>query len=91
MLMHRCLIDPELSTAGAIILSIAYGYDASESENEPDPLVKLAELGNAQFSEASTPGAFLVDFIPWCEFVLFCLDLLNSHELICWVDDLSLK
>jgi hypothetical protein len=59
---------PGLSTAGAIILSISYGYDVSETQR--DPLVTLAESTMDEFSVVVTPGAFLVDFVPWCASVL---------------------
>ena len=64
------MIDVELSLSGAIILSISYGYDTLESDNEADPFVKLAESGVEQFSAAVAPGAFYVDFIPWCGYAL---------------------
>lgn len=53
-----------VSAAGAIVLSISYGYDVSESGT--DPLVQLAESCMDTFSLAVTPGVFLVDFLPWC-------------------------
>ena len=51
------------SAAGAIILSIAYGYDVSEGET--DHFIQLAEMGLEEFSVAANPGAFLVDVLPW--------------------------
>ncbi|KAF8510041.1 cytochrome P450 [Gautieria morchelliformis] len=54
-------------TAGAIILSISHGYDVLESQK--DPLVTLAESTVDEFSIVVTPGAFLVDFIPWLKYV----------------------
>lgn len=47
--------------AGAIILKLAYGYTIREDE---DPFVTLADRAMAQFTEATTPGAFLVDVFP---------------------------
>ena len=70
-MVPKLIPGPRVSSAvGAIILSITYGYDASESDNKMDPLVKLAETGMDLFSKATTPGAFFVDYIPWCEFVI---------------------
>jgi hypothetical protein len=50
-------------TAGAIILRIAYGYEAAE---EDDPFVRLADEAVEQFSLSTTPG-FLVNFFPPCK------------------------
>jgi len=47
--------------AGGIILGATYGYKVQE---EGDPLVALIEKANDNFSAATTPGAFLVDFFP---------------------------
>ena len=44
---------------------MTYGYDVVEPDQGQDPFVELAEKAVAQFSTASTAGAFLVDFIPW--------------------------
>ncbi|KAI5920501.1 cytochrome P450 [Camillea tinctor] len=48
--------------AGAIILKIAYGYKVDE--HSQDPFVELADAALDQFSQASVPGAWLVDTIP---------------------------
>ncbi|KAI0260510.1 cytochrome P450 [Gloeopeniophorella convolvens] len=48
-------------TTVATILDLMYGYRIKEND---DPLVDLAEVVNAQFSRAATPGAFLVDVLP---------------------------
>jgi hypothetical protein len=55
-----------ISTAGAITLKISHGYQVSETEE--DHLVTLAETTMNEFSMAITPGAFLVDFLPWCAY-----------------------
>jgi len=47
--------------AGGVILGAAYGYKVQE---EADPFVTLVEKANDNFSAATTPGAFLVDFFP---------------------------
>lgn len=49
------------STAGAIILKISHGYEVQEKN---DPFVELADRAVDQFSLSTSPGAFLVDFIP---------------------------
>lgn len=48
--------------AGAIILKIAYGYTIEPHKR--DPLVHIANLALDHFSQASTPGTWLVDIIP---------------------------
>lgn len=53
-----------LSATGGVILKITYGYDVQDSN---DPLVDIAEGAIMGFSQASTPGAWLVDIIPICE------------------------
>nr|BAL05079.1 cytochrome P450 [Phanerodontia chrysosporium] len=66
-LLQRILNNPEdlagniRKTAGAIILTLSHGYRIREDD---DPVV--AHVGRAleQFTEASTPGAFLVDVFP---------------------------
>ncbi|KAG2148122.1 cytochrome P450 [Suillus clintonianus] len=49
-------------TAGAIILRISYGYEVKENG---DPFVDLAGRALDQFSRATHPGAFMVDFMPF--------------------------
>ena len=48
-------------TAGAIILTFAYGYSVKEHD---DPLVKVVEAAGVQFSECLEPGAHLADLVP---------------------------
>ena len=50
-----------ISTAGAIILKITYGY-AIQGEN--DPFVELADNVMTMLAQITTPGAYMVDFIP---------------------------
>lgn len=56
----------QFSEAGAVILKIAYGYTIES--NKRDPLVHIANLALEHFSIAGTPGAWLVDMIPFCEY-----------------------
>jgi hypothetical protein len=53
-------------TAGAIILQIAYGYDL---QGDSDPLVDLVDRAILQFSLSTTPGAWLVDVLPFLKYV----------------------
>ncbi|TFY83648.1 hypothetical protein EWM64_g367 [Hericium alpestre] len=48
-------------TAGAIILSIGYGYNIEEKD---DHFVHIAQVMMDDFSKLTEPGAFLVDTIP---------------------------
>jgi hypothetical protein len=50
-----------LSATGGVILKITYGYDVQDSN---DPLVAIAEAAVGGFSQASVPGAWLVDIFP---------------------------
>jgi len=51
------------SSAGAIIILIAYGYQA---QNKEDSMLALAESAMIKFRLLRNPGAYLVDFIPLC-------------------------
>jgi hypothetical protein len=51
------------SSAGTIIVRIAYGYQAQHKE---DPVVVLAEAAMRHFNRLRDPGLYLVDFIPLC-------------------------
>ncbi|KAG1813631.1 cytochrome P450 [Suillus subaureus] len=49
-------------TAGAIILRISHGYEVKENN---DPFVDLANCVLANVSQATAPGAFMVDILPF--------------------------
>jgi hypothetical protein len=49
-------------TAGAIILQIAYGY---ELQGDDDAFVDLVDRAVLTFSLSATPGAWLVDLLPF--------------------------
>ncbi|CAE6431290.1 unnamed protein product [Rhizoctonia solani] len=51
---------------GAVVLQSAYGYEVTEAE---DPMVKIAKAGMRAFSDASMPADFLVNVLPWLEYV----------------------
>ena len=51
------------SSAGTIIIRIAYGYEAQQKE---DPIIALAESAMRNFNRLRNPGTHLVDFIPLC-------------------------
>ncbi|KAG5634710.1 hypothetical protein H0H81_001036 [Sphagnurus paluster] len=65
--LKRTLLNPRnlnnnlRKLAGGIIMQLTYGYEVQDGE---DPFVKLIETANDNFSAASVPGAFPVDFFP---------------------------
>ena len=61
------MVPPPIRTAGAIIVALVYGYHIEPRGR--DPLIALANEGIAQISYAAQPGAFLVDILPFCEWV----------------------
>lgn len=52
--------------AGTVILKVAYGYQ-TKAEGK-DPLVELAGKTMVQFADATVPGRWLVDILPFCEY-----------------------
>ncbi|KAJ7580221.1 cytochrome P450 [Mycena floridula] len=53
-------------TAGSIIMQLAYGI---EVQDDSDPFIELIEEANDNFSAATTPGAFAVDFVPSLRYI----------------------
>lgn len=51
---------------GTSILSITYGI---EDRNELESHITLVEEGAERLAVAGSPGAFLVDFLPWLKYV----------------------
>ncbi|KAG2104686.1 cytochrome P450 [Suillus discolor] len=49
-------------TVGAVILRISYGYEVKENN---DPFVDLANRVTTHASQATAPGAFMVDILPF--------------------------
>lgn len=49
-------------TVGAIVLRISHGYEVKEND---DPFIDLANRVTANGSQATEPGAFLVDILPF--------------------------
>lgn len=47
--------------AGSIILMLTHGYEVQEHD---DPVIKIVDEATEQFSDATAPGAFLVDVFP---------------------------
>jgi hypothetical protein len=45
-------------------LRISHGYEVKEDD---DPFVCLADLVIANGSQATAPGAFMVDILPFCK------------------------
>ncbi|KAI9449498.1 cytochrome P450 [Lactarius psammicola] len=53
-------------TAGSVVLDLVYGYQVKERDDE---IVHIAEVATLEFSRAATPGAFLVDSLPFLRHV----------------------
>ncbi|KAI9448529.1 cytochrome P450 [Lactarius indigo] len=47
---------------GSVVLDLVYGYQVKKSDDE---IVHIAEVASLEFSRAATPGAFLVDSLPF--------------------------
>ncbi|KAF4334154.1 oxidoreductase [Fusarium beomiforme] len=57
------LPDYLTQASGSIMLRILYNYKTDSNKN--DHIVSMANLVMEEFSKATTPGAWIVDFIPW--------------------------
>ncbi|KAF4955409.1 hypothetical protein FGADI_4589 [Fusarium gaditjirri] len=57
------LLDHLNQVSGSIMLRILYNYGTDLNKN--DHIVTMANLVMEEFSQATTPGAWMVDFIPW--------------------------
>ena len=55
------MVDLSLSTTGALIMSLTYGFDIKSHENR---FLAAAERALATLEKATVPGAFLVDTFP---------------------------
>ncbi|KAF5011718.1 hypothetical protein FDECE_2178 [Fusarium decemcellulare] len=53
--------------SGSIMLRILYNYETDPNKN--DPLVANSNQVMEDFSKATSPGAWLVDLIPWLQYV----------------------
>jgi hypothetical protein len=58
------LFDHIRKEAGSVILKITYGYTTVAQGN--DPFVDLAGKTMEQFAEATVPGKWMVDILPFC-------------------------
>ncbi|KAF2260004.1 O-methylsterigmatocystin oxidoreductase [Lojkania enalia] len=61
------LFDHIRKEAGSVILKITYGY-TTEARGR-DPFVDLASKTMAQFAEATVPGKFMVDILPFLRYL----------------------
>lgn len=55
------------SSASSLMLDMVYGYNPNS--NSRDPLVLLVNQVMSEFSEATVAGAWLVDLIPWLQYL----------------------
>jgi len=69
------LFDHIRKEAGSVILKITYGY--TTVSHGPDPFVDLATKTMVQFAEATVPGKWMVDVLPFRKQVA----QLSSHML----------
>ncbi|KAG1784606.1 cytochrome P450 [Suillus plorans] len=66
--LQRVVVKPDRlqehvrHTVGAVILRISHGYEVKENN---DPFVDLANRVTAHGSQATAPGAFMVDILPF--------------------------
>jgi hypothetical protein len=58
------LFDHIRKEAGSVILKITYGYTAVA--HGIDPFVELARKTMEDFAEATVPGRWMVDILPFC-------------------------
>lgn len=59
-----------ISFAGALVMDTIYGIEVLPDN---DPYIEAAEVFMAAISIVSTPGTFLVDFLPICKgFQIIC-------------------
>lgn len=68
MSSDRCAERPNVRSTGALILRLAYGYEAALDQGQ-DPLVEVVEIAMQGFAKASEPGAFLVDNFPVLRYI----------------------
>ncbi|KAM0289033.1 hypothetical protein ACHAO9_006542 [Fusarium lateritium] len=74
-LLKRIQTDPKSENlpdhlnqvSGSIMLRILYNYETDPSKN--DPIVSTANQVMEDFSQATSPGAWMVDLIPWLRYV----------------------
>lgn len=57
--------DGVFRTGSTTILKFTYGYNV---QGHDDYFLTLAESAVNMFAVVTTPGRFLVDSFPWCEF-----------------------
>ncbi len=61
------LFDHIKKEAGTVILRITYGYTAEPHGR--DPLVDMAGKTMQEFADATVPGKWVVDIMPFCKFI----------------------
>lgn len=67
-ILSRSFLTHISRETGAVILKIAYGYNAEPIKN--DPLIDMAGDAMNKFGRAAVPGAFLVDVLPFCKCIV---------------------
>lgn len=69
---HVCILIFDPREAGSVILKITYGYTA-ESHGR-DPFVDLAGKTMENFADATVPGKWAVDVLPFREYLQVALN-----------------
>lgn len=64
---RRC--DVFCSWAGTLSMKIAYGYDVKRVKGGQDPYLAIAHKVVSQFLHLHQPGAFMVDSLPWLQYI----------------------
>lgn len=78
--LHSDPVSLISSYAGSVILKVIYGYQTASHD---DRFLVLIEKVMSIFSQASQPGAWLVDIIPWSMYRALLLSLLvfKTHSI----------
>lgn len=78
--------DAALSSTGSATLSLAYGYSINEEGN--DPLIDVIDHITAMFGEAQIPGRFLVDTLPFLQYLPRWVPGIRDFK--CFIDEARL-
>lgn len=70
--------EPSTRTIASQILQLSYGHNPKEGDDE---LLRVVEIAMDDFSRATLPGSFLVDFMPFCQHVSL-MTVNNASDLI---------
>lgn len=66
VVMQFSQITFSFSFTGGIVIALGYGIQVNQVD---DPYIKLAQRAIGLLNDASTPGKYLVDMIPWLKYI----------------------